>query len=537
MRILYFLKSSIIKKKQISVGIGISLIFLCFYLSTINHYGFSWDFHYHHYAGRFHLGLVVPSINDVPPVPFTPPDPRLTLEDPFGPFTDIIPTLFHHILYENLHVLAEDSAYNFPIILSGVLGISILYFFLLESVGFPEAVIGSISLALLPVYVGYAHNNMKDIPNAMAFTFSLYAFYRLVKHKRFKDLVIASLIFAFAFNIKINSVVIPIICFAWFVIYCSPKLIPGFHFNIKKILKQVQHGRFIIVLFYFLLAPLFAVLLWWPFWKHPIQKLLELPHFYSNNTINMPVLFYGTILHSGFNIPFSYPFSYLLITIPIPLLFFSLLGIGFCIVNWKKNYGIYSLILLWLCIPLARYASPKSGAIDGVRHFLEIVYPLCALGAIGFTRLFINKKRISAVLLSIFLLHLIFINIHFHPYETSYFNSFIGGIKGAVGKFDIDFWGTPQKEAILYLNTIAPPHAYVHIVMAQSSAAMYLRDDLRKNANAKDIWNSDFVVLLNRESFFTVYNVTGYMSEKKVQNKVIFSRSIDAVPLVWIFKK
>jgi hypothetical protein len=168
MSLFHITKKTFLKYKEKSIGILICLIFLVINLVTIDSYGFSWDFHYHHYAGRFHLGLSVPKITDPAPVPFTPPDPRLTTEDPFGPFTDIIPTLFHHILYEQLHLLPQDSAYNFPMILFATLGVGTLYFFLLESFGIYTAVAGSIALSLLPVYVEYAHNNMKDIPNAWA---------------------------------------------------------------------------------------------------------------------------------------------------------------------------------------------------------------------------------------------------------------------------------------------------------------------------------------------------------------------------------
>jgi hypothetical protein len=71
-------------------------------------YGLSWDYHYHYYAGRYHLGLSVPSLHDPAPVPFSPPDPRLTTEDPFGPITQIVPTLSSYIFYERLHILPFD---------------------------------------------------------------------------------------------------------------------------------------------------------------------------------------------------------------------------------------------------------------------------------------------------------------------------------------------------------------------------------------------------------------------------------------------
>lgn len=133
------------------------------------------------------------------------------------------------------------------------------------------------------------------------------------------------------------------------------------------------------------------------------------------------------------------------------------------------------------------------------------------------------------------LFFLIFPIIHYHPYQTSYFNPLIGGIKGAEGKFDIDFWGTPQKEAAEWLNIHAAKDSTVYIVMGQSTAAYYLRDDLRKLANVKDMGSSDYTVILNRRSFFSIYNVGAYMAERQGKNQV-FTVEIDGVPLVWVYR-
>ena len=126
--------------------------------------------------------------------------------------------------------------------------------------------------------------------------------------------------------------------------------------------------------------------------------------------------------------------------------------------------------------------------------------------------------------------------IYYHPYQTSYFNALIGGIRGAEGKFDIDFWGTPQKEAMMWLNQNAPANATVNVLMAQSSAGVYLRPDLRKLLNTKDIRESDYGVILNRESFF-YSSGRDYIKKKAAENKLVFTKKIDGVSLVWVFAK
>jgi hypothetical protein len=396
-----------------------------------------------------------------------------------------------------------------------------------ELFGGLTAIFAMVFLAFLPVHFGYLHTNMKDVPNAFFFSLCIYLFYRLTKRQTVKRLVLAIFAFALAFNTKINSVVAPLICGLYMSVI-----------HIKNSLTVFKSQR--LVLCYFIFAPLLAFILWLPFWTNPIQKLLELPKFYSNNTINMPILFFGELYRSGVNIPTGYPFVYLFITTPPIILFSFCVGVlvaGYLIIASKKRKEAM-LLFIWFFVPLARYMSPKAGAIDGVRHFMEVVYPFVCLSAVGAAflvgRIKNNKSKILAVILSVFLLLIpIF---RYHPYETSYFNFLIGGIKGAEGKFDIDFWGTPQKEAMSWLNSNTPPNSKVHIVMAQSSAAVYLRDDLLKYANSKDYKDSDYVVLLNRESFFDLYQIRDYKEKMIKDKKVVYEKSIEGVPLVWVFK-
>ena len=506
-------------KRNILIGASFSIIYFVLNIIILPHYGLSWDYHYHHYAGLYHLGMKVPSYSEDVTIPFSAPDPRLTVEDPFGPFTQIIPSLSQVIFADGLKILPFDLAYNLPMVVFGSIGVLVLFLFLLEAFNFTVAIIGLIALALNPVYFGYLHNNMKDIPNAAAFALSLWLFWRLVKYKNIKSLVLSALAFALAFNIKINSIFIPVI-------------------NGLYYLFQTKFKFRGIVPAYFFLAPLLALAVWWPFWREPINKLLELPEFYSLNTYNMPVLFFGKILRSGINIPVIYPYAYLLVSTPLSLVFLSIIGLIFSIYSSVRKKYSYLLVLFWFFIPLARYLSPKAGAIDGIRHFMEVLYPLSVFCGIGFYLIF--KKFSAKIKITsgiILLLLLSYDIIKYHPYQTSYFNLAIGGINGAQGKFDLDFWGTPQKEAVLWLNLNAPFDSFVHIVMAQSTASVYLRPDLAQNVNKKTIEESDYVILLNRQSFFGIYDVSKMPKEKEEENKIVFSRRINGVPLVWIFRK
>lgn len=545
-------------KKSLIIALLITIINFIVHFVFINDYGLTWDYHFHYYSGLFHLGLPVPKADDPYPIPFTPPDPRLTIDDPFGPIMSVIPALSQQFFYDKWKLLPLDIAYNLPSVIFGSIGVGIIYLFMSQAFNPTVGLFSSLLLSLLPVYFGYTHNNMKDIPNAVMFALTLYFFWRLVKFKKIKDLIISSFFFAIAFNFKINSIFIPLICLLW---YLSIN-----YRNIFSILKNK-------IALFFLLAPIFALIVWWPFWKDPLGKLLLMPSFFSKNTLYMPVLFSGKIIFSGVNIPLSYPYTYLAVTTPLPILTFFIIGLItglYKIFTNSKYKSELSLLLLWFFVPLLRYLSPQMGAIDGVRHFLEVVFPLCAIASFGLYTLinFLSKlidkikyfifagpaARVSQtsihlrlgsprsrhplqviffIVISLFLIKNIIV---FHPYQTSFYNSLIGGIKGAEGKFDIDFWGTPQKEAVFWLNKNAPLNSKIFIAMAQSSAATYLRSDLLQNVNKSSLLQSDYVVILNRQSFFKLSGVEDYINNTEFNNKIVFKRTIESVPLVWVSK-
>ena len=312
-------------------------------------------------------------------------------------------------------------------------------------------------------------------------------------------------------------------------------MICGLYFLAKKPFAQ-GFVKARIVLIYFLLAPVLAVLVWWPFWRDPLSKLLELPKFYSLNTFNMPVLFLGNIYRSGVNIPSFYPYVYLAVSTPLPILVPLVIGLTISLINAIRKKNGYLMVILWFFVPLLRYFYPRSGAIDGVRHFMEVLPPLSVFAGISISFLLNKlKRRYSYMVLIIIFTSLILNLIKYHPYQTSFFNSTIGGIRGASGKFDIDFWGTPQKEAVIWLNENASLNSYVHIVMAQSTAAVYLRNDLLLNLNKKNAYESDFLVLLNRQSFFDIYGISPKELLKKF--KLVYTENLMEVPLVWVFKR
>ena len=356
----------------------------------------------------------------------------------------------------------------------------------------------------MPRFFSDMHNDMKDIPSAAIFAINMWLLWRLVKHKRPIDLFLAIAGFAVAFNVKINSVFIPIVFAFWLIL-----------------IKRVKP-----FIWYFFLAPLTAFLLWWVFWPNPIAQLDHAYRTFGIGTNNIEVLLNGNWYCSGSNVPWYYSLWYLAITTPLPIL-------GFFIIGLFTTSPIKKLLLLWLFVPLSRYLLPTTGVIDGIRHFEEVLFPLAAIAAIGLDFIITHlKTRLATLLLVIVYCVLGIIIVSYHPFQITYFNELVGGVKGAFGRYDLDYWGGSQKQAIAWINKNAPQNAKIHIVMAADVAGRYLRPDLLINLNKFNYDESDFVVLLNRQSFFYRFF---YAYEYLLSHTPAHTISVQNTPLVWIF--
>lgn len=522
-------------KKNLLVGLMLCLVLLVIHLLMINDYGLTWDFHHHFFAGLQLLKIPLDkSFTDY--LPFTKPSPIITSELPFGPIMSIAPVLSYLIFFEKLKLLAFDNAYNLAIILSGVSGVFVLYLFLLEATNRKIAVISLAILVFLPRFFGDLHNNMKDIPQATAFTLAIWLFWRLLNYRRIKDLLFASFAFAIAFNTKVNTLAVPVIAFIWtaIVLYSKVKL------KLARPIKSLSFKTIFPVPFYFILAPLLALLIWSFFWQNPLERLLYLPKFFQINTINLEVLYFGKWFCSGVNVPWHYPLGYLAITTPLPIIIFFVIGLIGQIGQIRQK-PLSTLLLLWFFVPIVRYLYPKMGVVDGIRHFEEIVYPLAAIAGIGADTVFSFIKKIRPIrpislisqigLIGITMIMLGFPIISYHPYQIAYFNELVGGSRGAMGRFDIDYWGTSQKKAMEWINQQAPADSKISVVMAGDAAGKYLRPDLLKNLNTVKLNKADYTAVLNRQSFFYRYYVADYL----LLNNPIYTVQNQGVPLVWIF--
>ena len=125
-----------------------------------------------------------------------------------------------------------------------------------------------------------------------------------------------------------------------------------------------------------------------------------------------------------------------------------------------------TLLLFWFALLLAYVLLRQPAMYDGLRHFLFILPPIFIFIGLGFDFLF---DRIASYWLRAGLVLLLMAPgvagiIQLHPYEYTYYNSFIGGTSRAFRNYETDYWLTCYKEAVQTLNqaTEGPTTLYVH---------------------------------------------------------------------------
>lgn len=517
------------KNYQVAIGILLTLAYLSINLLTLNDYGVTWDYSYHFNAGLFHLGLPIS-------------DPSFIM-GPSPPLSDTIPTISSLLFSKSLKLFPWDAAYNLYSVILGSLGVGILYFVIRELFSWKAGLLAAITLALLPRYFGHLHNNMKDIPQAVLFTLGIWTVWRLLSKQTIQRLLIAVIAFALSFNSKVNAIFIPLIT----IIYLA---VTRYFSMVNRTLRYMKISPLIFV--YFILAPLGAYLLWSLFWNDPIGRLLEARHSYTTSTTNMPILYFGNTVYSGKNVPAHFPLGILAATTPVVVSIFFLIG---CIILLSPKFITKPstiFLLVWFFLPLARYLKPQMIVIDDVRHFMEALFPFAAVAGIGMheslrtMRRFIaqytpmNNLSFPLIITTLYIFYLAFQLVSYHPFETSYFSETVGGIKGAYHKFDIEFWASAYKNALIYLNKNAPKNSKITVSMAPDIAKLYLRDDLKIGVNEKNLADvgsaiysqSDYTVILNRESFFNWYGVYPY-----IKNQIpVYILQLDGIPLVSVYK-
>ena len=115
--------------------------------------------------------------------------------------------------------------------------------------------------------------------------------------------------------------------------------------------------------------------------------------------------------------------------------------------------------------------------------------------------------------------------VDLHPYEYLYYNSLVGGLKGAYGKHESDYWGLGYKEAVLWFNkNINDPKKQYKIFVEGDplSSSYYFKPNMFLTTN-----------LLTANYLFTF---TRWNFHIRHPGKTVYKVERDGIPLIFIKK-
>ncbi len=154
--------------------------------------------------------------------------------------------------------------------------------------------------------------------------------------------------------------------------------------------------------------------------------------------------------------PWYYPFAMFAIT--TPLLHLGLLAAGFLTLRRSPTLPVVLVMAASLFLIMTTPLSPTN---DGVRYLIPS-FPFLAVvmvwGLEAWWRLIRTEggslRRVWRVASTAALASLAFLAclqlVHYHPYELSYYNELVGGLRGAYARgFEVTYWWEPLDDEVL----------------------------------------------------------------------------------------
>lgn len=422
----------------------------------------------------------------------------------YGQLPDNISTII-------IHWFKIKDIYGFRHLFSSFLGwlaifVSALFARWLK--GYWAAIITLLLFAVSPRFLGHLQNNLKDIPFALAYIAGVYYILRLtyVNFKTGTSFPMLMLIASIAFSVGIRAGGILLIFYLFLAVF----LLLLFDYNRKKKLFWFQGKRTLALAFIISLSGYFLGQILWPYaLQNPLVNPWKSAILMTNFTTSIQQIFDGNFIWSEFH-PWYYLPKYMLITIPLIVLVGLLLFIVFSkrIIEKKFRFTYYYLIFSCL-FPVIFVILAKSNLYGAWRHF-SFVYPgIVILASIGIYESLkvihkLSSKIISIIVFVVLTIHPLKFMANSYPFFYLYYNQFVGGLNGAYGKYETDYYYTTLKAGADWLKKYLEEEGIKGnvIVGSNSDPAWYFRDMNNIKCtyfryNKRNEVNWDYAIIVN----------------------------------------
>ncbi len=339
----------------------------------------------------------------------------------------------------------------------GALAIYFLLLFVAEIAGFQAALLAAFLSFFTMRFLGHSLFNPKDIPFAAGYMMSVFYIYRLLKDlpKPTRGTWLGlSLGIALCIGVRIGGILVIAYTGLFLALYFL------FKYKFAGLTKRSNTlKKFALAFAVPSLAGLLISLLFWPYGLiNPIKNIPAAFKAFDQFQYAIKVLFDGGMVWSK-DIPLNYILTWITITVPIFSLLGALLFLVFSRGIFRRfNPWAISLAAFAFAFPIVYVVIKNSILYDGWRHFLFTYPPALVLITLGWKYLldkFKEKKLIQYAiwgLLGLTSIDSIIFLLRNSEFPYTYFNPLVGGINGAMGDYELDYWGASVKQAVEWME-------------------------------------------------------------------------------------
>ena len=437
-------------------------------------------------------------------------------------------------IYETRHFI--NSIY-------GLLGIIFTALLAFELAGWRAALLAILFMQFNPGWLGHSMNNPTDIPFATGFAFAGYFIVKVMRSlpkPKFRDLFWL----AFGIGIGIASRVGAFLLVAYLGLFLAVYALD----KMRK--KEAKFGDlFLPFLKIFLLVAsmgyLFGISLW-PYalnnpLKHPFQAYIKASEnaFYTNNV----ELFEGHRMYMITDAPWYYVFKFLGIGNPLYLVIGVIASVLLVLgISKKIGFGNWAILIFMLFFPILYAEYSNINYYNGWRHYLFILPFAVVLAALSFDYLLSQKKIIS--LIGALILSVLFIKpsawvIQNHPNQYVYFNEMVGGLAGAYGNYETDYYSNSCREAAEWIAKQHPTDSLIIGINNETTTAAYWAHQI--NPRLQFVWTRETEEQKQKWDYLIL--TTRTFSKNELQNGsfppkgTVYTVEADGIPLAAVVKR
>lgn len=427
------------------LALGLLAVLLAVVLLTFRDYGVAWDEPVQNIYGKMALNYYLTLGADRSSFTY------INLHW-YGALTDMINAAVNKVSpfreYDTRHLVCGLIG------IAGVAGTWRLGRFL----GGPRAgLVAALLLALTPVWHGSTFINPKDVPFAVGIVWGTLFMARIARGLpgwRWGDFIGVGVGAGIALGARVGGLIALVYLVALiglFVVLALLDRVPA-----ARVARQLSAlipptaAAFAVALAIMYLA--------WPWAQSkPIAGPIEAFKSFNHFPIKFDFHYFGMVVNST-AVPWYYEPAFFAVMLPelVTPAFIAATLLGAATL-WRGRQGLYLPLLPYLVLaltivfPIAYAPLTDSVLFDGLRHMFFVVPGVMVAAALALDRLMRAGKPgrgLAVALLTVTVLNQAQLHVRGHPYQYVVYNSFVGGTKGAEGRFEQDYWGIAFREIV-----------------------------------------------------------------------------------------